>query len=108
MRFSRSFAILLALIAPAAPASAGPAVCLRELAVTETRLLKALVHLQAVAHVSEDNKCATYRTHADVLTQARAVFERCGTGRDREQDVDQMNGALDQINTAIASTCATQ
>jgi hypothetical protein len=108
MRLSRSFAILLALIAPAASATAGPAACPRELAVTETRLLRTLVHLQAVAHVSGDEKCATYRTHADVLTQARAVFERCSIGRDREQDVDQMNGALDRINTAIASTCATQ
>lgn len=108
MTLSRSFAVLLALIASAAPATAGPATCPRELATTETRLLQALVHLQAVAHVGQDDKCTTYRTHADVLTQARAVFERCSTGRDREQDVDQMNGALDQVNNAIASTCATE
>lgn len=108
MRLSRSSAILLALIASAAPATAGRAACPRELAATETRLLKALVHLQAVAHVGQDDKCATYRTHADVLTQARSVFERCSNGRGREQDVDQMNGALDQINNTIASICATQ
>jgi hypothetical protein len=108
MRFSRSFAVLLALIASTAPATAGPGTCPRELVFTETKLLKALVHLQAAAHVSQDEQCATYRTHADVLAQAREVFERCSTGRDREQDVGQMDGALSQVKSAIASTCATQ
>jgi hypothetical protein len=108
MMFSRFFAMALALVASAGPATAGPPACQRELAVTETRLLKALVHLQAVADVSQDAKCATYRTHAGVLAQAREVFERCSTGRDREQDVGQLDGALTQVNSAIASVCTTQ
>jgi hypothetical protein len=108
MRFSRSFAVIPALIASTAPADAGPGTCPRELGATETKLLKALVHLQAVAHVSQDAQCATYRTHADVLAQAREVFERCGSGRDREKDVGQMDGALSQVKSAIASICATQ
>jgi hypothetical protein len=108
MRFSRSFAVTLALIASTAPTTAGAETCPRELAVTETKLLKALVHLQAVAHVNQSDQCATYRTHADVLAQAREVFERCSTGRNREQDVGQMDGVLTQVKSAIASVCATQ
>jgi hypothetical protein len=108
MRYFRSFAVMLALIASTAPATAGAETCPRELAVTETKLLKTLVHLQAVARVNPNDQCATYRTHADVLAQAREVFERCSAGRDRQQDVGQMDGALTQVKSAIASICATQ
>jgi hypothetical protein len=36
------------------------------------------------------------------------VFERCSTGPAREQDIGDMEGALDRVKTAIASACATQ
>ena len=94
MIWSRAFVIALALMASAVPAAARPATCAHELAVTETSLLKAALRLQAAAHLSQGEKCATYRTHADVVTKAREVFERCSTGRDRKQDVEQMDGAL--------------
>jgi hypothetical protein len=38
-----------------------------------------------------------------VVAKARDVFDRCSTGRAREQDVGQMDGALDQMKAAIAS-----
>jgi hypothetical protein len=108
---SRFFIIAVALTVFATPAPASPVsptTCARELAVTETNLLKTAIRLQAASRLSQDEKCATYRTHADVVTKARQVFERCSTGRDREQDVGQMDGALSQIETAIASICALQ
>jgi hypothetical protein len=100
--------MVLALTVPASPAAAGSATCARELAVTEAILLKAAIRLQAAAYISQDDKCATYRTHADVVMKAREVFERYSTGRDREQDVGQMDGALSQVKTALASICALQ
>jgi hypothetical protein len=106
---SRAFAIVLALVVPAAAAgAAAPKTCARELAITETSLLKTAIRLQAATLVSQHEKCATYRTQADVVMKAREVFERCSTGRYREQDVGQMDGALNQIERAIASICATQ
>jgi hypothetical protein len=36
------------------------------------------------------------------------LFERCSTGATREQNIYDMDGALDRAEAAIASTCATQ
>jgi hypothetical protein len=110
MTYARLLALALAFAVPAAPAAAGPAkpACARELAMTETSLLKTLVRMQAVAKVSPSEQCETYRAHAAVVAKARGVFERCSTGPAREQNIGQMDGALDRVKTAIASTCATQ
>jgi hypothetical protein len=37
-----------------------------------------------------------------------SLFERCSVGAAREQDIDDIDGALDRAKTAIASACATQ
>jgi hypothetical protein len=37
----------------------------------------------------------------------RGVFERRSTGQARAQDIGDMDGALDRVKSAIASTCAT-
>jgi hypothetical protein len=110
MTHARFLAVALALAIPAAPAAAGPAkpACARELAVTETSLLKTLVRMQSVGKASPSEQCETYRTHAAVVTKARDVFERCSTGTTRAQDLGDMDGALDRVKSAIASTCATQ
>jgi hypothetical protein len=111
MTYARVLAVALALAVPAAPAVAGPTAkpaCARELAVTETSLLKTLVRMQAVAKVSQTEKCETFRAHAQVVAKARDVFERCSTGPARAQDIGEMDGALSRVNTAIASSCATQ
>ena len=110
MTYARFLAVALALASPAAPAAAGPAkpACARELAVTETSLLKTLVRMQAAAKVSQTEKCETYRAHAQAVAKARDVFERCSTDATRAQDLGDMDGALDRVKGAIASTCATQ
>jgi hypothetical protein len=113
MTYARLFAIALAFAIPAAPAAAGPAKpahpsCARELAVTETSLLKTVVRMQSLGKASPSEQCETYRTHAAVVTKARDVFERCSTGATRTQELGDMDGALDRVKTAIASTCATQ
>jgi hypothetical protein len=107
----RPLALALALLLPAAPALAGPTAkpaCARELAMTETSLLKASLRMQAAAKVSAREQCETYRAHAEVVARARDVFERCSTGPARDQDIGDMTGALDRVKTAIASACATQ
>jgi hypothetical protein len=111
MTHARVLAVALALAVPAAPVMARPMVnpaCARELAVTETSLLKTLVRMQAAGKVSQTQKCETYRAHAQAVAKARDVFERCSTGAGRERDIGEMDGALSRVNSAIASTCATQ
>ena len=108
MTYARLLALTLALAVPGA-ATAGPVAkpaCARELAMVETSLIKTLVHLQSVAKASATERCETYRAHAIVVARARDVFERCSTGAARVQDLGQMDGALGQVNRAIASTCA--
>ena len=111
MTYARFIAVVLAFTVPAAPALAAPAAkpaCAHELAVTETSLLKALVRMQSVGKASASEQCESYRAHAAVVAKARDVFERCSTGPARAQDIGDMDGALDQVKSAIASACATQ
>jgi hypothetical protein len=107
MTYARLIALVLVAV-PAAPAAAAPAkpACARELAVTETSLLKMAVRMQSVDKAAASEQCETYRAHAAVVTKAREVFERCSTGATREQDIGDMDGALDRVKTAIASACA--
>jgi hypothetical protein len=106
---ARLLALVLALAVPGAPVAAGPTkpACARELALTETSLLKTLVRMQSVGKASASERCETYRAHAAVVAKARDVFERCSTGAARSQDLGDMDGALDRVKTAIASACAT-
>ena len=110
MTYARLLAVALAFAVPATSAGAGPAkpTCARELAVTETSLLKTVVRMQSVGKASPSEQCETYRAHAAVVTRARDVFERCSTGAIRAQELGDMDGALDRVKTAIASTCAAQ
>ena len=111
MTYARLIALVLAVAVPVAPAAAGPVAkpaCARELAATETSLLKTLVRMQGAGKASSSEQCETYRAHAAVVAKARDVFERCSTGTVREQEIGDMDGALDRVKTVIASTCATQ
>jgi hypothetical protein len=110
MTYARFIAAILVVAVPAAPVLAAPTAkpaCARELAVTETSLLKTLVRMQNVGKASASEQCETYRAHAAVVAKARDVFERCSTGAARAQDIGDMDGALDRVKGAIASTCAT-
>jgi hypothetical protein len=111
MTYARLIAIVFAVAVPAAPAVAGPVAkpaCARQLAATETSLIKTLVRLQSVGKASPSEQCETYRAHAAVVAKARDVFERCSTGAAREKDIGDLDGALDRAKSAIERTCATQ
>jgi len=111
MTYARLLALVLAFAVPTMSVAAGPAAkpaCARELASTETSLLKTLVRMQGAGKASASEQCETYRAHAAVVAKARDVFERCSTGAAREQDIGDMDGALDRVKTAIASACTTE
>lgn len=102
-------AIALALLAISAPRGVAETVntpeCKQELAATWQKMQEMLGRLKGVARAAQDEKCATYRRHADVVERAREVFDRCKTGRDRTSDVAHMDGALDDITTVIDREC---
>jgi len=79
--------------------------CRQDLAATWSKMEEMLVRLKSAARAAQQEKCDTYRHHAEVVVRAREVFERCKTGRDRVGDVAQMEGALDDVNSVIDREC---
>jgi hypothetical protein len=51
--------------------------------------------------------CATYRNDFFAVVQAREVTALCKTGAERERDLSRIDGAVEDINGAIAVTCGT-
>ena len=98
-------ALVLIGIAPVAAETINTPSCRQDLAATWSKMEEMLARLKSAARASQDEKCATYRHHAEVVVQARKVFERCKTGRDRVGDVAHMEGALDDVNTVIDREC---
>jgi hypothetical protein len=80
--------------------------CRQDLADTWAKMEEMLARLKSAARAGQDEKCETYRRHADVVVKARDVFARCKTGRDRTGDVEHMNGALDDVNAVIDRECS--
>jgi hypothetical protein len=79
--------------------------CRQELAATWSKMEEMLVRLKSTARAGQDERCETYRRHAEVVVKAREVFERCKTGRDRMGDVAHMDGALDDVTSVIHREC---
>jgi hypothetical protein len=79
--------------------------CRQDLAATWSKMEEMLARLKSASRAGQDEKCETYRHHAEVVVRAREVFERCKTGRDRVGDVAHMDGALDDVNLVIDREC---
>lgn len=99
--------VVLIGVASAAADTINTPTCRQELAATWAKMEEMLARLKSVARAGQDEKCSTYRSHAEVVVKARDVFDRCKTGRDRAGDVAHMDGALDDVNSVIDRECAT-
>ena len=87
------------------PAGAAPSSCQRELGTTDITLIKSVLHLRGIEHTPEDQQCAAYRLHVATVSKVREVFERCLSGAKRDDDLRQLEGALDDANGVIARVC---
>ena len=102
----RCAALLLGLLAgPALADTVESPACRIELATTWATMKEMVVRLKAVSRSAADEKCAVYRTHVQVVLHTRDVLARCKTGREREGDLAQMDGALDDVNVALGREC---
>ncbi|CAH1659125.1 conserved exported hypothetical protein [Hyphomicrobiales bacterium] len=101
-----SIVLGLSLAPGTAQAQAGTAVCKRDLFVLESTLSNALRNLEAVAQASDDAKCSAYRKHVDVMREASKTFTRCTTGRERQENVTQMDASVADFQALIRSRCA--
>ena len=98
-------AILVLTVAAAEAETINSPACRQDLAATWAKMEEMLGRLKSAARAPQDEKCETYRRHAEVVTRAREVFDRCKTGRDRVGDVAHMDGALDDITAVIDREC---
>ena len=98
-------AVVLIGAVPVAAETINTPSCRQELAATWSKMEEMVARLKSAARAGQDEKCETYRDHAEVVVRAREVFERCKTGRDRVGDVAHMDGALDDVNTVIDREC---
>lgn len=97
------FAVCAAMTA-ATPVQAAMPTCARELAATETGLVRTLVRIKGVAQATPDARCAAYRSHIEVMSRAREVFARCKSGAERDADVGLVDGAISDAK-AVAQSC---
>ena len=79
--------------------------CRIELATAWANIKEMAGRLKATSRSAQPEKCAVYRTHVQVVTHAREVLARCKTGKEREGDLAQMDGALEDVNGALGREC---
>jgi len=101
------FALALILIAArdGAAETIDTPTCKQDLAATWEKMQEMVGRLKRVARAGQDEKCAMYRRHADVVMKAREVLDRCKTGRDHTSDMAHMDGALDDVSLVIDREC---
>lgn len=93
--------------ATAAPAqtAAASAFCARDLSATEARLKATLRRLDATRSAPMAARCLAFRDHIRVMQQAAIVFDRCTTGRHREENVGQMLGSIADWRAVVNRNC---
>ena len=82
--------------------------CKRDLTAASARMNETMARLKGLAKAKRDEQCATYRAQFLVVVQARAVVASCKTGPDRDSEVGRLDGTIEDINGAIAESCAVQ
>lgn len=105
----------LVLVAGQALAMTGPALaqgtasagfCARDLSATDTQLKATLQRLQATRSAPMATRCQAFRDHIRIMQQAAVVFDRCTTGRNRQENVGQMLGSIADWREIVARNCS--
>ena len=96
-------ACLVALSFAPAPARSD---CRDDLAAVDRSLEETIERLEQVKNGTPGEKCPVYRRHVEVMTRARAVFQRCNTGLTQRENVGQMNDSIEDFQELIRRTCA--
>ncbi|WP_439576109.1 hypothetical protein [Phreatobacter sp.] len=88
-----------------AQSTAAAAFCARDLSATDTRLKATLRRLETTRSSPIAQRCSVFRDHIRVMQQAAVVFERCTTGRHRQENVGQMIGSIADWREIVARNC---
>jgi hypothetical protein len=101
-------ALMLLAAVPARAGTVDSSACKRDLTAASARVSETKARLKGLAKTRAEEKCAAYRTQFLVAVKARAVFANCKTGPDRDEEVDRLDGTIEDLNGAIAESCVVQ
>ena len=82
-----------------------PATCTRDLFQNEAAMRQRQYKMQQVATADQATQCAAWRDHVTFMQKARSVFAACQTGRQREENVAQMDQSLADYRVLLANRC---
>ena len=82
-----------------------PATCTRDLFQNEAAMRQRQYKMQQVANADQATQCAAWRDHVTFMQKARSVFATCQTGRQREENVAQMDQSLADYRVLLANRC---
>ena|ERR1700680_1691639 len=105
-RFPAASVASLFAFMPAALAQAPSPACQTELAENDVRFKRTIERLESVKNGTQEQKCAAYRSHVEIMKNAIPIFDRCTTGRGRQENVGQMNDSIEDFNELIRRRCA--
>jgi hypothetical protein len=92
-------ALLMGGLAPAA------ADCRDDLAAVEKSFEETMARLESVKDGTQAQKCVAYRSHVEIMTRARDVFQRCQSGTTQRENVGQMNDSIGDFMEIIRRRC---
>lgn len=101
-------AVLLTLVPTLALAQPRPvpATCTRDLFQNEAAMRQRQYKMQQVASADQATQCAAWRDHVTFMQKARTVFATCQSGRQREENVAQMDQSLADYRVLLANRCS--
>ena len=107
-RFMQAAVFIAALFAfaPAAIAQAPSAACQKDLEANDVRFKQTIERLESVKNGTQAEKCAAYRSHVEIMKRAIPIFDRCTTGRGRQENLGQMVGSIEDIQEIIKRNCS--
>lgn len=82
-----------------------PATCTRDLFQNEAAMRQRQYKMQQVSSADQATQCAAWRDHVTFMQKARSVFATCQTGRQREENVAQMDQSLADYRVLLANRC---
>lgn len=82
-----------------------PATCSRDLFQNDAAMRQRQYRMQQVATADQATQCRAWREHVTFLQKARAVFATCQSGRQREENVGQMDQQLAEYRVLLANRC---
>lgn len=102
-----AFALALGLLSPgiALAQQPRPATCSRDLFQNEAAMRQRQSRMQAVANADQATQCQAWRDHVAFMQKARSVFATCQSGREREENVAQMDQSLAEYRVLLANRC---